>query len=122
MLLRTEKVHHREFEVRKNYSRVAALQKISHTYSNVILFKGTVIIERCFSEIIVSKKKLFCIFTAVSFLVKIFKKYLWFFLLYCTPTACTFNKSWTPSLIFLKHFEQVGKYLILCGTNLYGCN
>ena len=61
---RTGKVHHREFEVKKKSS---CFTKDLLTDPNFIVLKGTVILKRCFSEIIVTKKKLFCIFTAVFF-------------------------------------------------------
>ena len=64
MILRTGKVHHREFEVKKKSS---CFTKDLLTDPNFIFLKGTVILKRCFSEIIVTKKKLFCIFTAVFF-------------------------------------------------------
>ena len=43
IFLKTGEFHHREFEVKINYSKAAALQNISQPVQTFILFKVTVI-------------------------------------------------------------------------------
>ena len=117
LFLKIEKVHHREFEIQKNYFRTFLLPNIPKSI-HILYFSSNTVIERWSWKIVVCK----IIFTDFFYAQNLWKRSVELFASIVFLPSGTFLNIKVCHMYFQTLGTQCSNKCYLWGTNFYHCN